>query len=94
MSKLPPWVKGSSKIIAESIIGPAIYTFWMSSFSFLVFVVFDCSQRKPQRFFGSGPIWTHLEVLGANNFSKQRLIGLKFWAQVVLIVVQMPFKAF
>ena len=38
-----------------------------------------------------GPI---LGVFVGNSSSKQRLIELKFWPQVVFIVVQIPFKAF
>ena len=38
-----------------------------------------------------GPI---LGVFVGNSSSKQRLIKLKFWPQVVFIFVQIPFKAF
>ena len=42
----------------------------------------------------SGLIWAHFGFLGGNKSSKQRQIELKFWSQVVLIVVQMAFKTF
>ena len=62
----------------------------MSRLSFWVFTIFDFSQKKPLRFFG----WANVWVFWDNNSSKQRLIELKFWTKVVLIVVQMLFKPF
>ena len=52
------------------------------------------SQKKPLFFLAQdlfGPIFG---FLGGNNSRIQCLIELKFWSQVVLIVVRMPFKAF
>ena len=87
--------KGHSEILTQPIIGPSIYTLWKSSVSFWVFVAFDFSKKKPLRFFGSGPILAHFLVFWGNKSSQQRLIEQTFWSQVVLlIVVQMPFKAF
>ena len=77
-----------------ALIGPSIYTFWMSSFRLWLFVVFDFSQKKPLRFFGSGPIWGHFGFFMGNNPGKQCLILLSFWAHDALIVAQMPVKAF
>ena len=54
--------KDHSQILTEPIIGPAIYAFWISSFSFWVFAVFDFSQTKPLRFSSSGPIFAHFWV--------------------------------
>ena len=38
--------------------------------------------------------WPIFGFFLSNNSSKERLIELKFWSQVVLIAVQMPCKAF
>ena len=38
--------------------------------------------------------WAHFGWFGDHNNSKQRQIEHKFWPQVVLTVVPMPFKAF
>ena len=66
----------------------------MPSFSFWVFAVLDFTLKKLQCFFDSGPNWAHFGGFRANNSSKHCQIELKFWPQVVLIVVQMPFKGF
>ena len=66
----------------------------MPSFSFRVFAVLDCTQKKQLHFFGSRPNWAHFEGFDGNIPSKEHQIELIFWPQVVLIDVQMPFKAF
>ena len=56
-----------------------------------------CSRLYPKEtitFFGSGLNWAHLGGSGCNTSSKELQIELIFWLQVVLIVVQMSFKAF
>ena len=50
--------------------------------------------EKTTTFFCSGPNSAHFGRFESNNFSKQCQIELKFWPQIVLIVVQMPFKGF
>ena len=44
----------------------------MSSFSFLVFAVFDFSQKKPQSFLSSRPILADFWFFWGNNSSKQK----------------------
>ena len=44
----------------------------MSSFSFLVFAVFDFSQKKPQSFLSSRPILADFCFFWGNNSSKQK----------------------
>ena len=44
----------------------------MSSFSFLVFAVFDFSQKKPQSFLSSRPILADFWIFWGNNSSKQK----------------------
>ena len=47
---------------------------------------------REESFFGSGPNWARFRGFGGNNSSKKCQIELKFWSQVVLIVVKMIFK--
>ena len=49
----------------------------MSSFSFLVFAVFDVSQKKPLGFLVQDPFWPIFGFLGGNNSSKQVEILIK-----------------
>ena len=44
--KLGLYYHYGSIILTQPIIGPSIYTFWMSSFSFWVFVILDFSQKN------------------------------------------------
>ena len=62
--------------------------------SFSGYLLFLTIPRRNNVFFSSGPNWAHFGRVGSNNSSKQRHIELKFWVQVVLRVVQMPFKGF
>ena len=66
-SELPPWghVKGLSEILTQSIIGPSIFAFWMSSFSFWVYVVLEFTQKKQQHCLIKNPIGLVLGYLGA-----------------------------
>ena len=92
------------RVITNSLIGfnMTIHLYFLDfKFQLLNICYFDFSQKKPLRFFGSGPIWAHFGIFflgggggGGNDSYKQRLIELKFWPQVVFIVVQMPFKVF
>ena len=62
------------------------------AFGYLLFS--PLAKRNRYVFFSSGPILAHFWAFWGNNSSKQRLIELKFWSQVILIVAQIPFKAF
>ena len=55
-----------------------------------------CSQLylEETTFFWLRTQLAHFVGVEGNNSSKQRQIDPKFWPQVVLIVVQMPFKGF
>ena len=92
-SKLPPW---GQRVIRNSHITcnrtPSIYTFWMLSFSFWVFAVLNFTKKKQLLFWFMtlGPFWW----VWGNNSNKQLQIELKSWPRGVLIVAQMPFKAF
>ena len=66
----------------------------MTSFILRVFAASDFSQKKPLYFFGSGPFWAQFWNLWCNNSSKPCLIERELWSELVLIVLQMPFKAF
>ena len=66
----------------------------MTSFIFRVFAASDFSQKKPLYFFDSGPFWAQFWNLWGNNSSKPCLIERELWSELVLIVLQMPFKAF
>ena len=50
----------------------------------------EISQKQPLLFLVQDHFW----VFWGNNSSKQCLIELKFWLQVVLMVAQMLLKAF
>ena len=96
-SKLPTWdrLKGSSQILTQPIIGPSIYTFWMSSINIRVFAVFDFRQKKPLRFFWFSAHLSPFFFRGGGNIpSKPPQTKLNFWLQVVLIVKWISFKAF
>ena len=59
--------------------------------------MYFCSRfylEEPLCFWGLGPNCHHFCEFGGNNSSKRHHIELKFWPQVVLIVVQIAFKAF
>ena len=66
------------------------------------FLILTLPRRNSKVFFSSVPHWAFFlggeggrgGEFGNNNSSKQRQIELNFWPQVVLIVVQMPFKGF
>ena len=92
---MPPWVKGSFTN-SHITYNRTIYLYFLDvKFQLFGYLLFPTlTTKKPQRFFGSTPILTHFLVFRGNNSNKQRLTELKFWSQVVLIVVQMPFKAF
>ena len=65
----------------------------MPSFSFWIFAVLEFTLKKQLLFWFRtqlDPFWG----VWCNDSSKQRQTELKFWPQVVLIVLQIPFKVF
>ena len=66
--------------------------FQVSAFGYLLFPTL--ARRNRYVFLVQDLFWPIFGFFWGNNSSKQRLIELKFWSQVILRVAQIPFKEF
>ena len=89
------WAQTGSKLPPSPVVAPKGYQkFSNSQVSLSVYFLFSTLPGRSTTFFGVGPNCGHFGGFGGNNSSTQHHIELKFWPLVVLIFVQILFKAF